>query len=144
MPEQKGKGMKKYLFIASGSFAGAALRYIFRNVYFYQNGNIPYATLCINIIGAFLLAFTMTVVFETVYHDTDIHQGVTIGLLGAFTTFSTFCKEVSVLIAQGSYFQAGIYLIASVVLGLISAHLGAIAAQNLKCAHMQRREKEPD
>ncbi len=100
--------------------------------------------MCINIIGAFLLAFTMTVVFETIYQDTDIHQGVTVGLLGAFTTFSTFCKEISILIAQGSYFLAIIYLAVSVIVGLISAHIGALAAQNLKRAHIERRQKEQD
>ncbi|MGE5493729.1 MAG: fluoride efflux transporter FluC [Burkholderiales bacterium] len=54
----------------------------------------------------FLLALIMSVALELLELNSNLRLGIATGLLGAFTTFSTICKEASSLIFQGLYFQA--------------------------------------
>jgi fluoride ion exporter CrcB/FEX len=62
-----------------------------------------------NVLGAFALAFILTIAFEIWTFDSDIRLGVTTGFLGAFTTFSTLCKETVGLMQNGDIFPQFIY-----------------------------------
>ena len=83
--------MKKYLYIGIGGFLGANVRFFIKSIY---NGNstIPFATFMINIIGSFLLALILTLCIKILNRKEHIKLSVTVGFLGSFTTFSTFCK----------------------------------------------------
>jgi multiple sugar transport system permease protein len=77
----------------------------------------------INITGSFVLAFFLTTAYEMVQMDEDLRLGFSIGFLGAFTTFSTMCKETGTLLQNGSYFIAFAYKTVSIILGMIFALL---------------------
>ena len=124
--------MRKYIFLACGSIVGAIARYLMERVKIpgYHEA-LPLNTLYINITGAFLIAFLLTIGLEIREFDPDVRLGLTTGLMGAYTTFSTLCKEASALLLQGEYISAASYLTASAALGLGAVALGVTAARTL-------------
>ncbi len=124
--------MQKYLFILIGGFLGAVLRYTVKTLPLWRQGGFPLSTLIINIAGSFLLAAIFTAVSGKGTLSRDIRLGVTTGLLGAFTTFSTLCKETVVLLGNGSYFAAALYVVFSVALGLAAAFSGDYIVRKIK------------
>lgn len=124
--------MKKYIFIGFGGFLGAILRYFIKNLRLYHySGAIPINTLIINIIGSFFIGLFLTIAFEILKMDDDIRLGVATGFLGAFTTFSTLCKDTEGLLKSGNYYSAILYVSMSAILGLIAVYFGIIAARKV-------------
>ena len=93
--------------------------------------NFPINTLIINVIGCFLLALIITVAFEILKFSSNLRIGIASGLLGAFTTFSTLCKETAGLISQEFYFLAVSYIAVSIILGLLAVYLGVAIARKV-------------
>jgi|SRR5690625_3476060 len=90
----------------------------------------PFATLAVNVLGCFLLAF----VAETVAGgqlSTEARLVLGTGFLGAFTTFSTFALDADGLARQGSWWLAGVYMLLNVGLGLLAIGTGRAAAARL-------------
>lgn len=134
--------MRKYIYIGCGSFIGAVLRYLIKGIQIYNyHENVPLNTLFINILGAFIMAFILTIAFEVWTFDSDIRLGVTTGFLGAFTTFSTLCKETVGLMQNGDYFSAISYMTVSVMLGLGAAYLGIVVAREVGSKFAGKRAK---
>lgn len=122
--------MKKLIFIGLGGFLGAVLRYSIKNIHIYNySEGIPINTLIINVTGCFLIGLLLTIAFEIWEMEDHIRLGAATGLLGAFTTFSTLCKETVELLKNGDYYSAISYLTMSTVLGLIAVYFGVIAAR---------------
>lgn len=124
--------MRKYIFIAIGGMAGAILRYVIKNIHVYPyKGSIPINTLLINISGSILIALVLTITFEVFEFDADLRLGIATGFLGAYTTFSTLCKETVHLMEQGNYYSAIVYIGLSTMLGLGAVYLGVILAREV-------------
>ncbi len=124
--------MRKYIYIGCGSFIGAILRYLIKGVQIYNyHENVPLNTLFVNVLGAFVMASILTIAFEVWAFDSDVRLGATTGFLGAFTTFSTLCKETVGLIQSGDYFSAISYVTVSIALGLGAAYFGSVAAREI-------------
>ena len=124
--------MQKYIFIGIGGILGAILRYLIKGVHIYHyHESVPLNTLIINITGSFILALVLTIAFEVWEFDTSIRLGIATGFLGAYTTFSTLCKETVSLIHQGEYFSAISYITVSTMIGLTAAFFGIVLARRL-------------
>jgi CrcB protein len=135
--------VRKYIFIASGGALGAMLRFAIENSYICNyHGIIPLNTLLINISGSFLLGLILTVAFEVWNFDADIRLGIATGFLGAYTTFSTFCKETAKLIAGGQYYAAISYMTISTMLGLAAAYFGIILAREIIAKLVKGKREE--
>ena len=63
--------------------------------------------------------------------DAAIRLGIATGFLGAYTTFSTLCKETAELIYRGDYFSAIIYIAISIVLGFAAVYFGIVSARKV-------------
>lgn len=123
------ESMKKYFFIGFGGALGAILRFIIEYVQISNHiGNLPINTLVINTIGSFVLAMTYSIAYEA---NENLKLAITVGFLGAFTTFSTMCKEAVKLINNGQFYSSIFYLFISVALGLGMAYLGNITGKNI-------------
>ena len=120
--------MKLVLAIAFGGALGAISRhFVSVQIEHWLGSSTPWATLAVNVIGSFLLGAlyeTGTLMWQPTI---EVKAFFTIGLLGAFTTFSTFSMDIFVLIERGAWLTAGIYVIGSVVI----AALGLVAGMGL-------------
>jgi len=118
------------LMIALGAAAGANLRYVLSLWAARQWGAaFPYGTLLINVAGSFAIGVAM-VLLTTRFTSGDFWRPLLVtGLLGGFTTFSTFSYETSMLLISGSWLAAGLNMLASVGLGLGGVFLGASLAR---------------
>ncbi len=83
----------------------------------------PVAVLLINVLGSFLLGLTVALVGRGVWPEA-VRVAFGTGVLGAFTTFSTFSVEVDDLLGRGAVGPATLYAGLSVVLGVVAAVLG--------------------
>jgi CrcB protein len=89
-----------------GGALGAMLRLAVKNISIGQyQGSFPLNTLIINISGSFVLAFFLTMTLEFFEFDADVRLGISTGFLGAYTTFSTLCRESVLLLAGGNMLQ---------------------------------------
>lgn len=122
--------MRKYILIGIGGILGAVLRYLIKGVHLYNfHENLPLDTLIINGTGTFILAFFLAVALEVWKLDSNIRLGIATGFLGAYTTFSTLCKETAGLLYEGDYLPAILYITVSTMIGLAAAYFGMVLAR---------------
>ena len=119
--------MSMILSIAAGGAAGAVGRYLAMiGVGQFMGHGYPYGTLIINVIGSFALGALIEVFALTWSPRPELRAFFVVGLLGAFTTFSTFSMDVVTLIERGEFLPAATYIIASVVLSVAALFIGMI------------------
>jgi fluoride exporter len=120
----------KPLWIGAGAFLGANLRYFLQTWTANRWGpGFPYGTLIINVSGSFVLGFFITLVTQRVVVSSEWRAFVAVGLLGGFTTFSSFSVETLNLLQTGRWLAAAANLGGNVCLGLVGAYLGVILAR---------------
>lgn len=137
--------MRKYTFIAIGGMLGAMLRYAIKNIHItnYKEA-IPINTLLINVSGSLLLALILTVAFEVFEFDSDIRLGLATGFLGAYTTFSTLCKETVNLMSQGDYYSSISYIGFSAIFGLSASYFGVVLAREVVSKFINKKDDNLD
>lgn len=122
--------MMKHLFaIALGGSIGAVFRYLVsKNIQSIYNQILPLGTLSVNVIGSFLIGF-LFFLFDTVIVSRDTRSFLTIGILGAFTTFSTYSLETINLFKDGEIKLGISNLVLNNLFCLIMVFLGMIASK---------------
>ncbi|HHH43049.1 MAG TPA: fluoride efflux transporter CrcB [Gammaproteobacteria bacterium] len=124
--------MNQVLAIAGGGAAGALLRYwMSSGVYLLAGRAFPYGTLAVNVLGSLLMGFLYIWLLERVPAGATMRAFVLVGLLGAFTTFSTFSIETLNLIEAGQIGRAVLNVLLSVLLCIGAATLGVMLARQL-------------
>ena len=124
--------MWTYIAIAIGGTLGCWARFAMTNLVQAVYGReFPYATLSINLLGSFAMGFLFIETLERLTLAPELRTGILTGILGGFTTFSTFEMETLLLVEQGSFGKAGLYVLLSVGLGFLGAFGGAYLARNL-------------
>lgn len=113
-----------YFYVGVAGAIGAILRYLISLVPFNQTTLFPYSTLAVNLIGSFFLAWLTTQLFKRVTIRTNIQTAISTGLIGSFTTFSTFSVETVQLFQNGQVLLAVIYVLVSMIGGLFFSYLG--------------------
>jgi len=119
------------LWIGIGGFVGALLRYWISG--WIQAGAVtfPVGTLAVNFIGSFVLALVMFLSEFKGYFNEETRIFLSIGLLGSFTTMSTFSYESFRLLEQQEHMLFSVNVIGSVALTLLAIYLGKIITLNL-------------
>lgn len=125
-----------YLSIAIFGAIGAVSRYWLGLII--GASELPYNTLIINVIGCFLLAVVIRYLATLPKLSSHLISGLGTGLIGSFTTFSTFSAENAKLIMNGDYFTALLYTVFSIIGGFLSAGLGFVLSDRL----IERRERK--
>jgi fluoride exporter len=121
-----------YLLIGLGGFLGANARYLVGSWFAERYGaSFPYGTLVINVSGSFVIGFFSVLVTEHVIDHPHWRLFFVTGFLGAYTTFSTFSFETFALLQQRAHLLALANMGGSVILGLLAAVLGVMAARLL-------------
>ena len=117
--------MKVLLAVAIGGAIGAIARFQLSQSFIKSfSGDFIYNILVANIVGCFL----MGVCYE--FMNLKMNVGVEwraffmVGVLGAFTTFSSFALDVFILVDRGSYLNASMYILSSVVFSIVGLFMG--------------------
>ncbi len=81
--------------------------------------DFPFGTVFVNIFGSFLMGVWIATIANWLpERSRDLHLIFAVGVLGGFTTFSTFSLDIFYLIERQAYLQAGGYVLGSVVLSV--------------------------
>lgn len=111
----------KILLIAVGGALGAVFRYLITYIIGRQWGNyFPYGTLAVNLLGCLLIGIIMGLITEKAWIQPIWRFFLTIGFLGALTTFSSFSYEAYRLLEQGNIIYALTSILSNVIIGILA------------------------
>jgi CrcB protein len=129
--------LTQYLVIGLGGALGSMLRFgigSFIDTSVQKAGQIfPWGTIIVNITGCFLIGFVFTISTAEgrLFLSPLTRNFITIGILGGYTTFSSFSWQTLSLAQSGQWFGAAANLLLSVVLCLVGVWLGALVAGSI-------------
>ena len=117
--------MLDWLWVAIGGAAGSMMRYgTVIAVQRMTKGEFPLATLAVNIVGSFIIGWLAFLVLERDFMSVEARLVVMVGVLGGFTTFSTFSLETLRLLQGGGWSAAAANIALSVAGSLLAAWAG--------------------
>lgn len=123
--------MTNTLLIFLGAGIGGVLRYWVSNIiYWMTSRQFPYGTLVINISGCFLMGLLFVLIIEH-FDGPQLRSFLLIGLLGGYTTFSSFSIETLNLFENGAWMSGFLNIFFSVILCIFAAWLGVLVGRQL-------------
>ena len=124
--------MKVLIFIAMGGAVGAVLRYgASMGVYSFMGRGFPYGTLFVNVTGSLLMGLLGVLMLERFDIGPEWRAAVLVGVLGSFTTFSTFSIETLNLLEQGDVMRAVTNIALSVLVCLVAVWFGVLIGRQI-------------
>lgn len=114
---------------------GAAARFELAEALPTRAGHFPWATFWTNLSGSFVLGFLLIVLLERFPPTRYLRPFLATGILGAYTTMSTFTVEMVVLIKDGHVAIGALYGAGSIICGLLLAAVGVAAARRTPRRH---------
>ncbi len=122
--------MQNVIAVFLGGGIGAVLRYMtgFFAVRF-LSVNLPVATFAVNIVGCFILGLLFAFFIDRPEINTPLKLALTAGFCGGLTTFSTFSLELFEMLKNAQYMQVFVYLILSLIIGLLAVWIGVSCAK---------------
>ncbi len=118
------------LFVAIGGAIGSILRYLTATYAskFFGTG-FPYGTLIVNVAGAFIVMFFMTLYIEKFSMDPIWRLFIVVGILGGLTTFSSFSYETITFFQSGEYWKGLVNILLNNVLTIVAGIAGLYLAR---------------
>jgi len=124
--------MKNILLVGIGGFIGSVARFLVSKLNLHENLlSIPLGTLCVNILGSFIIGFITGISEKSDLISTELRLFLMVGICGGFTTFSSFTNENLMLMHNGQYLSVLLYTALSIFLGFISVYLGYVTTNLL-------------
>lgn len=124
--------MLQALAIAGGGAIGALLRfYASSGIYAWLGRGFPYGTLFVNVAGSLIMGLFYVLFLERIQISPELRSALLVGVLGAFTTFSTFSIETLTLLEEGEMMKAILNIILSVTLCILAAWIGVLGGRQL-------------
>jgi CrcB protein len=124
--------MRQVLAIAAGGALGSLLRYwVSSGTHAVLGRGFPYGTLTVNVLGSLLMGFLYIWLLDRVVAGPVLRAFLLIGVLGGFTTFSSFSIESLNLIEAGQVMKALANILLSVTVCIVAAGLGVLIARQL-------------
>ena len=123
--------MIKLLMIAAGGAIGALLRYgVSGSIQRIAGDTFPLGTLVVNVLGCFAIGMIGAAVAGPILVKEEHRVFLLIGLLGSFTTFSTFGWETIEMLQQKQMLRAAVYVLANNALALTGVWIGLKLAEH--------------
>ena len=115
--------MPHLVLVALGGAAGAMLRYLLARAIEQANvTSFPLGVLTVNSLGGLLMGIVVGAAGFLGHPASDMRVFLAIGLLGGFTTFSSFSLEAVLLLERGAFWQAMVYIVASVAISIAALY----------------------
>ena len=115
----------RYLYLGIFGLMGVFLRYAFGLLTsLAPNVALPFTTLLINVLGSFLIGVAYVISFEYGYFSEDLRTGLLVGLLGGFTTFSSYSLESIRLMEIERWGLGVLYFVLTPLLCLLATYMG--------------------
>ncbi|MEN9919398.1 MAG: fluoride efflux transporter CrcB [Bacteroidota bacterium] len=122
--------LKQILLVGLGGGCGSVFRYLTSLcVTNYYVGKFPLSTFVANILGCILIGFLIGASDRYAVLNSDMRLLLITGFCGGYTTFSTFSSENLALFSNGFYFTLVIYIVLSIILGLLAVYLGTLVSK---------------
>lgn len=118
-----------YLMVAIGGALGAVTRYAGYRLVLRLDWHAALATLGVNLLGSLLIGVAYVLLTERSGLSPQLQSLLSVGFLGAFTTYSTYSLDALKLLQQGQLLAAVAYLLGTMLLCLLAVWLGASAAR---------------
>lgn len=123
------KLLSGFLLVGTGSFLGGGMRFLIDKMVVRLLGSgMPWGTWVVNILGCFLLGLFFSVLGKN-SSSGNLSLILTTGFCGGFTTFSTYVKEGFLLCQQNQVGIALLYILGSLVVGMLFFYIGFILAR---------------
>lgn len=120
------------IWIALGGGVGSVLRYlVYTRIDQIHEYSFPLGILITNVIGSFLMGLMAWMLTSNASISDEHRAAILVGLLGGFTTFSTFSHDTLQHFMQGEYLAVVLNIVLSVVLCIIAAGAGLLLAKSL-------------
>ena len=117
--------MKVLLAVAVGGAIGAIARFQLSQSFIKSfSGDFIYNIMVANIVGCFLMGVCYEFMNLKMNVGAEWRAFFMVGVLGAFTTFSSFALDVFILVERGSYLNASMYILSSVVFSIVGLFVG--------------------
>jgi CrcB protein len=124
--------MRRAVLVFVGGGSGACLRALLLAWLMPWGTTLPVPVLIANVLGAFILGIIFVLADEAGLLRAETRLFLAVGVLGGFTTFSTFAWGADLLLAHGAYWVAGaVYVVASLIGGVVGVSLGLWAGREL-------------
>lgn len=125
--------MNNTALIFFGAGVGGVLRYWFSNgIYLLLGKQFPFGTLIVNVSGCFLMGLLFVITLERFDgYGSQLRALLLIGLLGGYTTFSSFSIETINLFENGNWISGIMNMLISTIVCVSAAWLGVIGGRNL-------------
>ena len=124
--------MNQVLAIAAGGAVGSVLRFWMSTwVHSFAGRSFPYGTLTVNVLGCLAMGFLFVLFVDRLSDNAVLRAGVLIGVLGGFTTFSSFSIETLNLIEQGAWLKAVMNMTGSLLLCVGATWVGVILGRQV-------------
>jgi fluoride exporter len=122
--------LQKYLWIAIGGSLGSLARYWVGTFVAGRMGTkFPYGTFVINITACVIIGFSLALLGRRTEMNPAWRFLVPVGFVGAYSTFSTFEWEIFSGLRAGAFFIAALYVVLSLILGLVGVWCGVMLAR---------------
>ena len=123
--------LERVLLVAAAGAVGSILRYAISGLVVDWVGPSTWGTFVVNITGAVILGFLVGVTEERWLAPYYVRTALAIGLLGAYTTFSTLMFETVDLAESRSFVAAGANVLGSVTAGLVAVYAGLVVGRSV-------------
>ena len=122
--------MLKLLAVGTGGFIGAMLRYLVSGWVqrLAPQSDFPFGTLTVNIVGCLIIGLLGGLNYSREIFSPQARLVIFIGILGSFTTFSTFGYETVAMLRDGQFIPATINIATQIIIGLLAVIAGYSAA----------------
>ncbi len=118
--------MMTWAYVALGGAIGSVFRYLMQTLIGqYAGVDFPYGTLIVNITGSVLMGiFIGSMARMLPQHAQELRLLIAVGILGGYTTFSSFSLDAITLLEEGKFMAMSVYVVSSVVLSLAGLYAG--------------------
>jgi len=121
--------LDRYFAVLAGAGLGGLARYVAGTwIMAKYGGRFPLGTFIINVTGSFLIGVLMMLFTERLQPHPNWRLFLVVGVLGGYTTFSSFEYETLQAVRDGTSWLAALYVLASVGVGYLGVWLGALLA----------------